>query len=73
LLADRVIMMSNGPRARVGRVMDVNLPRPRSRKALLEHPDYYAYREKLLTFLKEYEDGDPETKASVEDASAEAA
>jgi nitrate/nitrite transport system ATP-binding protein len=31
--------------------MDVALPRPRSRKALLEHPDYYAYRQEVLDFL----------------------
>ncbi len=55
LVADRVIMMTNGPNARVGKVMEVDLPRPRSRKALLEHPDYYKYREQLLTFLEEYE------------------
>ena len=51
LLADRVVMMTNGPRARVGKIMKVDLPRPRSRKALLEHPDYYAYREEVLEFL----------------------
>src|SRR5207244_6316438 len=42
LLADRVVMMSNGPNARIGNIMDVDLPRPRSRKALLSHPTYYA-------------------------------
>ncbi len=57
LLADRVVMMTNGPRARIGKIMEVDLPRPRSRKALLEHPDYYAYREELLGFLEEYEHG----------------
>ncbi|MGF1623881.1 MAG: ABC transporter ATP-binding protein [Alphaproteobacteria bacterium] len=57
LLADRVVMMTNGPAARIGKVMDVHLPRPRSRKALLEHPDYYAYRHELLDFLEEYEGG----------------
>ncbi|MFT6558746.1 ABC transporter ATP-binding protein [Sneathiella sp.] len=57
LLADRVVMMSNGPHAKIGNVMDVDLPRPRSRKALLEHPDYYAYREELLEFLDAYEGG----------------
>jgi nitrate/nitrite transport system ATP-binding protein len=57
LLADRVIMMTNGPRARIGKVMQVDLPRPRSRKMLLEHPRYYAYREELLSFLEEYEHG----------------
>ena len=53
LLADRVVMMTNGPRARVGQIMSVDLPRPRSRKALVAHPDYYRYREALITFLAE--------------------
>ena len=57
LLADRVVMMTNGPRATIGRIMEVDLPRPRSRKALLEHPDYYLYREQVLNFLEEYETG----------------
>jgi len=53
LLADRVVMMTNGPNAKVGKIQKIDLPRPRSRKALLGHPDYYAYRESLLTFLKQ--------------------
>jgi len=53
LLADRVVMMTNGPNAKVGKIMDVNLPRPRTRKQLLGHPDYYRLREELLTFLKD--------------------
>ncbi len=57
LLADRVVMMTNGPRARIGKIVDVDLPRPRSRKALLEHPDYYAYRAQVLQFLEDYEHG----------------
>lgn len=52
LLADRVVMMTNGPNARVGKIMTVDLPRPRTRKALLEHPDYYAYRQEVLDFLE---------------------
>jgi nitrate/nitrite transport system ATP-binding protein len=55
LLADRVIMMTNGPNAKVGKIMEVKLPRPRTRKQLLEHPDYYNYREELLTFLEDCE------------------
>jgi len=55
LLADRVVMMTNGPRARIGKVMKVDLPPPRTRKALLEHAHYYAYREELMTFLEEHE------------------
>ncbi|MBI2276279.1 MAG: ABC transporter ATP-binding protein [Dechloromonas sp.] len=53
LLADRVVMMTNGPRAKVGKILEVDLPRPRSRKMLLEHPDYYRLREELLSFLAE--------------------
>jgi len=57
LVADRVVMMTNGPNARIGRIMQVDLPRPRTRKMLLEHPRYYAYREELLSFLEQYEHG----------------
>jgi nitrate/nitrite transport system ATP-binding protein len=57
LLADRVVMMTNGPRATIGKITEVKLPRPRTRKALLEHPDYYAYREEILGFLEEYAHG----------------
>jgi len=57
MLADRVVMMTNGPRATIGKIMEVNLPRPRTRKALLEHDDYYHYRAEVLEFLEEYEGG----------------
>lgn len=52
LLADRVVMMTNGPHARIGKIMQVDLPRPRTRRALLQHPKYYGYREELLAFLE---------------------
>jgi nitrate/nitrite transport system ATP-binding protein len=57
LVADRIVMMTNGPRARIGKILTIDLPRPRSRKMLLEHPDYYAYRAEVLAFLEEYEHG----------------
>ncbi|MCV6586969.1 MAG: ABC transporter ATP-binding protein [Marinibacterium sp.] len=57
LLADRVVMMTNGPQATIGKITKVDLPRPRSRKVLLAHPDYYAYRQEVLDFLEEYEHG----------------
>ena len=55
LLGDRVVMMTNGPRARIGNIMSVDLPRPRTRKALLAHPKYWEYREELLRFLHDQE------------------
>jgi len=57
LLADRVVMMTNGPNATIGKVLKVDLPRPRDRKTLLEHPQFYAYREEVLRFLADYEHG----------------
>jgi nitrate/nitrite transport system ATP-binding protein len=57
LMSDRVVMMTNGPEATIGRIVDVDLPRPRTRKALVEHPDYYRYRAAVLSFLEEYEHG----------------
>jgi nitrate/nitrite transport system ATP-binding protein len=57
LLADRVVMMTNGPNATIGKILEVDLPRPRDRKALLEHPKFYAYREEVLQFLADYEHG----------------
>jgi len=69
LLADRVVMMSNGPNARIGNVMEVDLQRPRSRKALLNHPDYYAYREELLEFLEAYEGGANPSEAQLKSIS----
>ncbi len=57
LLADRVVMMTNGPNATIGKILEVDLPRPRNRKALLEHPKFYSYRQEVLHFLAEYEHG----------------
>lgn len=57
LLADRVVMMTNGPNARIGKILEVDLPRPRNRKALLDDPHFYEYREEVLNFLAEYEHG----------------
>lgn len=57
LLADRVVMMTNGPNATIGKVLKVDLPRPRERRALLDHPQFYAYREEVLQFLADYEHG----------------
>ena len=57
LLADRVVMMTNGPRATIGKITTVNLPRPRTRRDLLSHPDYYGYRAEIMGFLEDYAHG----------------
>jgi len=52
-LADRVVMMTSGPAATVGEILAVPCPRPRSRVAVLNHPDYYRWRDHLISFLEE--------------------
>jgi nitrate/nitrite transport system ATP-binding protein len=51
LLSDRIMMMTNGPAARIGDVLEVALARPRDRLALATNPQYAAYRQHLLKFL----------------------
>ncbi|MEN7535859.1 ABC transporter ATP-binding protein [Aurantiacibacter flavus] len=63
LLADRVVMMTNGPNATIGKILKVDLPRPRDRKALLDDPKFYHYRQEVLHFLAEYDHG-PGAKAA---------
>lgn len=53
LLADRVVMLTNGPAATVGEVLDVPLARPRDRIRLASNPDYVRAREAVLRFLYE--------------------
>ncbi len=53
-LSDRIVMMTNGPAAEVGDVLEVHFPRPRNRKDVMEHPDYYRLREHLIGFLEEH-------------------
>jgi len=55
-LADRIVMMTNGPDAEVGDILDVPFSRPRERKAVMEHPRYYECREYLIEFLEERAD-----------------
>jgi nitrate/nitrite transport system ATP-binding protein len=53
LLSDRVVMMTTGPAARIGEVLEINLPRPRDRLALAADPRFIALRARVLTFLYE--------------------
>lgn len=51
-LADRVIMMTSGPKAKIGDILEIPLERPRERRQVIEHPDYYHYRKHLIDFLE---------------------
>lgn len=51
LLADRILLMTNGPFARVAESVEITIPRPRNRTAIVEHPNYYAIRNHLVQFL----------------------
>ncbi|MBP0462716.1 ABC transporter ATP-binding protein [Roseomonas sp. PWR1] len=53
LLSDRIVMMTNGPNATIGEVLEVDLPRPRDRLALASDPRFLAARESVLRFLHE--------------------
>jgi len=53
-LADRLILMTDGPAATVGDVLQVPFPRPRIRGAVLAHPDYHACRRRVIEFLEHH-------------------
>ena len=53
-LSDRVAMMTSGPEARVGEILDVPFPRPRERRLVMEHPEYYRLRERMIAFLEDH-------------------
>ena len=51
LLADRILLMTNGPMAQVAESVEITIPRPRVRNDIVEHPNYYAIRNHLVHFL----------------------
>lgn len=53
LLSDRIVMMTNGPSARIGEVLEVSLPRPRKRLEMAANPVYLKCRQRVLEFLYE--------------------
>jgi len=53
-LADRLILMTDGPAATVGEVLAVPFPRPRERAAVLEHPEYYRCHQQVIDFLENH-------------------
>lgn len=54
-MSDKIVMMTNGPCAHVGEIIDVNFDRPRNRHALMESDSFFEYRRRLLQFLDDCE------------------
>lgn len=52
-MSDRVVMMTNGPNAKVGEILEIDFPRPRDRSRIMGDANFYRYRERLLRFLDE--------------------
>lgn len=54
-MSDRICMMTNGPEATVGQILEVPFARPRVRAEVLDHPNYYDFRFALISFLEKQE------------------
>ena len=66
-LSDRIVMMTSGPEAKVGQIIDVPFERPRDRATVMAHPEYYRLREQLIGFLEDHGPHRPEVVPAVED------
>ncbi|NEQ20605.1 MAG: ABC transporter substrate-binding protein [Microcoleus sp. SIO2G3] len=53
LLSDRIVMLTNGPGSKIGQILDVDIPRPRKRMEVVEHPSYYSLRSEMIYFLNQ--------------------
>jgi len=69
-LSDRVAMMTSGPRAKLGGILDIPFPRPRDRAAVMDHPRYYELRESLIGFLNSQQHEQDQGDAPAAEAAA---
>ncbi|BAQ66538.1 nitrate ABC transporter ATP-binding protein [Geminocystis sp. NIES-3709] len=53
LLSDRIVMLTTGPEAHIGQILEVPIPRPRQRLEVVNHPSYYALRNEMVYFLNQ--------------------
>ena len=53
LLSDRVVMLTTGPEAHIGQILEVPIPRPRHRLEVVNHPSYYVFRNEIVYFLNQ--------------------
>ena len=53
LLSDRIVMLTNGPSSKIGGILEVDIPRPRHRMEVVNHPSYYTLRSEIIYFLNQ--------------------
>lgn len=53
LLSDRIVMLTNGPASKIGGILEVDIPRPRVRMEVVNHPSYYSLRSEIIYFLNQ--------------------
>lgn len=53
LLSDRIVMLTNGPNSKIGGLLTVDIPRPRKRMEVVNHPSYYSLRSEIIYFLNQ--------------------
>lgn len=53
LLSDRVVLLTNGPEAHIGQILEIAIPRPRRRMEVVKHPSYYDLRNQIVYFLNQ--------------------
>ncbi|MEH1836980.1 MAG: nitrate ABC transporter ATP-binding protein [Nostoc sp.] len=53
LLSDRIVMLTNGPESKIAEILEVDIPRPRKRMEVVEHPSYYSLRSEMIYFLNQ--------------------
>jgi bicarbonate transport system ATP-binding protein len=53
LLSDRIVMLTNGPASKIGGILEVDIPRPRQRMEVIQHPSYYSLRSEIIYFLNQ--------------------
>ncbi|MBF2003778.1 MAG: ABC transporter substrate-binding protein [Synechococcales cyanobacterium M58_A2018_015] len=64
LLSDRVVMLTTGPEAHIGQILEVPIPRPRHRLEVVNHPAYYSLRNEIVYFLNQQKRSARRKKAS---------
>ncbi|MBM4132909.1 MAG: ABC transporter ATP-binding protein [Nitrospira sp.] len=70
LLSDRIMLMTNGPSARIAEIVDVTIPRPRARDTIIEYPHYYKIRNHVIHFLVRHASHAPVAEGSASESAS---